>query len=155
MAQGFIIRAVATGDRAAWTAMWTQYLAFYQTELPAEVFAATWARLLDEREPIWGALALENDVPVGLTHFIYHRSAWMLGDACYLQDLFVAPQGRGRGYGRALIEHVSADAARNGVPRIYWLTHETNATAMQLYDSVAARSGFVQYRKSTVSEATP
>jgi ribosomal protein S18 acetylase RimI-like enzyme len=46
-----------------------------------------------------------------------------------------------------LIEHVYAEARKAGCSRVYWLTHETNATAMALYDRIAERSGFVQYRK--------
>jgi hypothetical protein len=43
---------------------------------------------------------------------------------------------------------VYAQAGLAGSPRVYWLTHETNDTAMRLYDKVAERSGFVVYRKA-------
>jgi quinol monooxygenase YgiN len=46
-----------------------------------------------------------------------------------------------------LIEHVYKTAAENGCSRVYWLTHETNTDAMVLYDRVADKSGFIQYRK--------
>src|SRR4051812_34242769 len=72
---------------------------------------------------------------------------------CYLQDLFVAADARGRGIGRALIEHVYADAKRRGASRVYWLTHETNHAAMQLYDRIADRSPFIQYRKQFACHA--
>ena len=85
--------------------------------------------------------------PVGMVHWIFHRSNWTIGDYCYLQDLFVAPGVRGGGVGRALIESVYEAARRAGSPRVYWLTHESNAEAITLYDRVADRSGFVQYRK--------
>jgi GNAT superfamily N-acetyltransferase len=141
-----MIRAIETGDREAWTELWKAYLAFYETVLPDDVYASTWSRLLDPDEPTWGALALQDGVPVGLVHWLYHRSNWSIVDSCYLQDLFVAPTGRGSGHGRALIEHVAADATALGCSRIYWTTHETNKTAMQLYDRLASQSGFVQYR---------
>jgi GNAT superfamily N-acetyltransferase len=82
-----------------------------------------------------------------LAHSIYHRSAWTTSDDCYLQDLFVADDARGGGVGRALIEHVYADARRRGASRVYWLTHESNQNAMQLYDRIADRSAFIQYRR--------
>jgi GNAT superfamily N-acetyltransferase len=66
---------------------------------------------------------------------------------CYLQDLFTAEAARGQGVGRALIEAVYLRAAEASLPRVYWHTHETNATAMKLYDTVAEKSGFVVYRK--------
>jgi GNAT superfamily N-acetyltransferase len=146
-----MIRPVEPGDRAAWVALWRAYLAFYDTVLPDEVYATTWSRLLEAAEPTWGALALQDGQPVGLVHWLYHRSNWSIADSCYLQDLFVAPSGRGRGHGRALIEHAAAHARRQGCSRLYWNTHETNHTAMQLYDRLASQSGFVQYRMPLTS----
>ena len=141
-----MIRPIEPGDREAWTQLWKAYLAFYETVLPDEVFASTWSRLLDPTEPTWGVFALQDGRPVGLVHWLYHRTNWAISDNCYLQDLFVTPEGRGGGHGRALIEHVAADARTRNCARLYWNTHETNATAMQLYDRLASQSGFVQYR---------
>ena len=89
-----------------------------------------------------------GDTPVGLVHWLYHRTFWAIGDNCYLQDLYVSPDARGGGHGRALIEHVAAEARSHQATRLYWNTHETNATARRLYDAVAVRSGFIQYRKA-------
>ena len=141
-----MIKPPEAGDRTAWADLWRAYLAFYETVLPDEVYASTWSRLLDPAEPTWGALALQDGRPVGLVHWIYHRTNWSIADSCYLQDLFVAPDGRGQGHGRALIEHVAADATARGCSRVYWTTHRTNQTAMQLYDRLASESGFLQYR---------
>jgi GNAT superfamily N-acetyltransferase len=143
-----VIRALAAGDRDSWMPLWRGYQAFYAVEIPDAVSAATWERLLDPAEPMGGALAWEGDEAVGLVHHVRHRSTWTTGNSCYLQDLFVAPGGRGRGTGRALIAHAEEVARQAGCSRLYWLTHETNADAMKLYDRVAERSGFVQYRKS-------
>jgi GNAT superfamily N-acetyltransferase len=71
----------------------------------------------------------------------------MLGPVCYLQDLFTTEALRGKGVGKALIEAVCEQARLAGSPRVYWHTHETNKTAMRLYDHVATHSGFVVYRK--------
>src|SRR5688500_7524546 len=85
----------------AWCAgLWKAYLGFYETVLPDEVYASTWSRLLDAGEPSWGALALQDGTPVGLVHWLYPRTNWSIADNCYLQDLFVAPDGRGQGHGR-------------------------------------------------------
>lgn len=93
------------------------------------------------------ALAMGGERGLGFVHSIYHRSTWTTADYCYLQDLFVTGDARGRGVGRALIEHVYADARCRGMSREHWLTHESNLSAMQLYERVAERSPFVQYRK--------
>ena len=84
---------------------------------------------------------------VGLAHLIYHRNTMLEGCTCYLQDLFAAPDLRGRGVGRALIEALYARARAAGAQRVYWHTHETNARARALYDQVAAHGGFLLYRK--------
>jgi GNAT superfamily N-acetyltransferase len=97
--------------------------------------------------PVHAAIAMVDGHAFGLAHWIYHRSTWTTDDYCYLQDLFVADDARGSGLGRALIEHVTAGAMRQGAPRVYWSTHESNQNAMHLYDRIAERSGFVQDRK--------
>jgi GNAT superfamily N-acetyltransferase len=140
-------------DQAAWLPLWRGYQSFYEVDIPADVSALTWARLLDPAEPVGGALAWRGPCAVGLVHHIRHRSCWTAGDYCYLQDLFVSPTVRGSGIGRQLIEYVYAVAARESCSRVYWLTHETNAAAMLLYDRIAERSGFVQYRKIFAADA--
>ncbi|EKS9912060.1 GNAT family N-acetyltransferase [Burkholderia multivorans] len=144
------IRPVERGDFDVWYSLWKGYQRFYEVDIPDSVTQATWARFMDPSEPMHAALAVAGEQVFGLVHWLYHRSTWTTDDYCYLQDLFVADDARGRGAGRALIEHVYADAARRSVPRVYWLTHKTNYQAMQLYDRVAERSDFVQYRKRFV-----
>lgn len=143
----FGIRDFAAGDFDAWYPLWRGYQAFYKVDIPRETSEVTWARMLDPAEPMRGVFATQSGRPVGIVHFIRHRSCWTTGDYCYLQDLFVEPGLRGTGAGRRLIEHVYREAADMGCSRVYWLTHETNTDAMQLYDRIADRSGFVQYRK--------
>jgi GNAT superfamily N-acetyltransferase len=94
-----------------------------------------------------GAFAVDGPRPVGIVHYIEHRSCWTIGNYCYLQDLFVDGSVRGRGAGRALIEHVYAHAKALGCSRVHWLTQESNHDARKLYDRIADRSGFIQYRK--------
>lgn len=141
------IKLLSPEDFDAWLPLWRGYQAFYKTDIPAETTKLTWDRILDPAEPVFGALALLDGQPVGMVHWIMHRSCWTAGDYCYLQDLFVESGVRGAGIGRKLIEEVYARAAAAQCSRVWWLTHETNHDAMQLYDRIADRSGFVQYRK--------
>ncbi|WNW12542.1 GNAT family N-acetyltransferase [Pseudomonas sp. DTU_2021_1001937_2_SI_NGA_ILE_001] len=142
------IRPVSAADYAQWLALWQAYLHFYETRLADEVTASTWQRMLDEHEPTHAALAWVDGQAVGMVNFIFHRSNWSIEDSCYLQDLFVAPGQRGNGVGRQLIEYVYAGAAEHGSHKVHWLTHETNATAIRLYEQVAERGGFIQFRKT-------
>jgi len=142
------IRPIGPGDRAAWLPLWRGYQAFYKVDLSDAVTDTTWTRLNDPAEPVDGALAWRGAEALGLVHHIRHRSAWTIGDYCYLQDLFVAKGTRGLGIGRRLIEHVYAAAQAAGCSRVHWLTHETNTDAMRLYDRIGERSGFVQYRRT-------
>ena len=141
------IRQVTAADHAAWLPLWQAYLKFYNTELPDAVSQSTWQRLIDDREPTHSALAWQDGKAVGMVNFIYHRSNWSIENSCYLQDLYVDSSQRGLGIGRQLIEHVYTTAKADNCIKVHWLTHETNATAISLYQQVAERSGFIQFRK--------
>jgi GNAT superfamily N-acetyltransferase len=140
------VRPLEQTDHADWRRLWTAYLEFYKTKVSEEVYATTWKRLFipGEFEPK-GLIALLDGKPVGLTHYLYHRTCWSLVNNCYLQDLFADPEMRSKGVGRALIAAVHEAAGKLGVTNVYWMTHETNTTARKLYDSVARRTGFIEY----------
>ena len=147
MAGETIVRPVRAGDRAAWNPLWQGYLTFYRSGLAPEVTEATWQRFLDPMEPLYALVAERDGRLIGFTHYLLHRSTWAPVCYCYLEDLFVEPSVRGGGTGRALIAAVEAAARAAGASRLYWLTHETNETAQTLYNKVAERAGFIQYRK--------
>ncbi|MBX8513533.1 GNAT family N-acetyltransferase [Pseudomonas cichorii] len=142
------IRPVTADDHGAWLPLWQAYLRFYKTELADDVSDVTWQRILDPAETTNSALAWLDGKAVGMVNFIYHRSNWSIKNACYLQDLIVAPEQRGTGIGRQLIEYVYATAQANNCDKVHWLTHETNATAIQLYERIAERGGYIQFRKA-------
>ena len=142
-----VVKPVGPSERTEWEPLWKGYLDFYETVLPAATYDATWARLQDAGEPMFVLGAYVDGRLAGIVHYLYHRSCWTVGNYCYLQDLFVAQDSRKLGLGRALIEAVYEVAKKEGASRVYWLTHETNATARALYDGLADRPGFIQYRK--------
>jgi GNAT superfamily N-acetyltransferase len=145
-----VIRPVTEADHDQWLPLWEGYNAFYErsgpTAVPAEVTETTWRRFLDDDEPVHALVAEDDGRLVGLAHFLFHRNTVMVEPVCYLQDLFTDPVLRGKGVGRLLIEGVYAAAGAAGSTRVYWHTHQTNQTAMRLYDQVATHSGFVVYR---------
>lgn len=147
MAGDLVVRPLTAADRAQWEPLWAGYNTFYERQLPAAVTAMSWARFFDAYEPMHALVAERDGHLLGLVHYLFHRSTSAIPPTCYLQDLFTAESARGQGIGRALIEAVYERARVAGCSRVYWQTHETNRTAMKLYDQVAERSGFVVYRK--------
>ncbi len=151
MSDTFTIRPIARDDHAQWLPLWDGYNAFYgregATALDPAITATTWERFFDTAEPVHALVAERDGQLLGLTHYLFHHSTNAIALSCYLQDLFTTADARGQGVGRALIEAVYDEARRAGSPRVYWHTHETNATARRLYDQVAENSGFLVYRK--------
>ena len=151
MSGKIVVRDVQRRDFAEWKPLWDGYNAFYGrqgiTALPEEITNLTWSRFFDGYEPICAMVAERANQLVGMVHYLFHRSSTGLRSNCYLQDLFTVESARGQGVGRALIEEVYRRAAQAGSGRVYWQTHETNRTAMKLYDKVAEKSGFIIYRK--------
>jgi GNAT superfamily N-acetyltransferase len=145
------VRAVTPSDVAQWRPLWDGYNAFYgrsgPTALAEEITRKTWHRFFDANEPVHALVAEHDGRLVGLVHYLFHRSTTLLGPTCYLQDLFTDAAQRGHGVGRALIAAVNERARAAGAQRVYWMTHETNTTAMKLYDQVAEKPGFVIYRQ--------
>ncbi|MBO9578467.1 MAG: GNAT family N-acetyltransferase [Microbacteriaceae bacterium] len=147
MSEPVRISPVRPEDREEWLGLWRGYTRFYETDVPAEVTAATFERITGPGEELHGAIARDADgTAVGLVHWLTHPATWTTTDYCYLEDLFVSPDARGGRIGEALIAHVRDWASEHGSSKVYWLTAETNATARRLYDRVAAHSGFVQYQ---------
>jgi len=147
-----IIRRVLRTDFAQWLPLWQGYNAFYgrsgPTALSDEIIQITWLRFFDAYESMRALVAEVDGKLVGLVHYLFHRSTITVEPVCYLRDLFTSEAARGRGIGKALIEAVYDQARLAGSPQVYWQTHETNQTAMRLYNQVAERSGFVVYRKN-------
>lgn len=142
------IRPLARSDEPEWRRLWTAYLEFYKTSVPEEVYATTWERLFDDGDYEPNGLIAEVDgKPVGLVHYMFHRTCWTVGNNCYLQDLYADPAIRGKGIGRALIEAVYEKADAAGAANVYWMTQDFNETARRLYDRIAKLTPFIKYQR--------
>ena len=130
------IRALAAPDRESWEALWAGYLDFYEAELPADVTRQTWSRLIEPGiDPNGFCAVSEEGRLTGMVH-------------CYLQDLYVDPEIRGSGAGRALIEAVYRAADDAGASQTYWLTQHFNQTARRLYDRIGVATPFIKYNRA-------
>ena len=141
-----LIRDPKPDDEAAWRRLWVGYVSFYEAEVPDDVTAGTWARLLDPNSGMLGRLAELDGTVVGFTISVLHPGSWTLAPTCYLEDLFVDSQARGNGLGRALIDDLVALGRDRGWSRLYWHTRQSNDTARRLYDSYMEADDFIRYR---------
>jgi GNAT superfamily N-acetyltransferase len=141
-----LIRSLQASDEADWRRLWTLYLAFYETTVGEEVYQTTFERLVSgDANEYSGFIALVDDRPVGITHYLFHRHCWRVENVCYLQDLYVDAETRGTGVGRALIEAVYEAADDAGCPSVYWLTQHFNEAGRRLYDRIGELTPFIKY----------
>ena len=138
-----VIAPLAAEDRSSWEVLARGYKAFYKTPTAPEEYERTWNRLL-QRDGVLGIGAKVDGKLLGIAHYLFHTTIWA-PTACYLQDLFVAPESRGKGMARALIDAVAQEARDAHATRYYWLTQDDNAVARVLYDKVAKFNGFIRY----------
>ena len=120
-----LIRALATYERA-----------------PNEV-TATEERLVDilygEKPAAEVLLAFENGTPIGFAVYFHNFSTWLARPGLYLEDLFVMPEHRGKGYGRALLIHLAKIARDRGCGRMEWAVLDWNEPAIEFYKKLGAR----------------
>jgi len=143
------VRHLEEKDKAAWLSLFRGYIEFYKATLTDEVIEGTWQRLMAGEADFHIALVAVDaaDHPMGLAHVLFHRSTWSPTQYCYLEDLFVDPNQRLKGIGRALIEATYKEADSRKCTRTYWATQEFNYRGRALYDQVATKSPFIQYRR--------
>jgi GNAT superfamily N-acetyltransferase len=140
------IRAIEEKDKDQWLKLWAGYLEFYKSTISQEQTELTWKRLINNELKMFGFVAESGEGIIGFTHCLFRPSTWTETDYCYLEDLFVDPNIRGKGIGRALMNKVIELAKEKNSKRVYWTTQEFNKTARVLYDSITPVSEFVQYR---------
>src|SRR5437870_12760284 len=91
-------------------------------------------------------LAFEEESPVGFAVYFYNFSTWLGRPGLYLEDLFVKPEKRGKGYGRALLIELAKIARDRGCGRVAWAVLDWNGPAIKFYRLLAANPR----RESTV-----
>ena len=142
------IRPLEAGNETDWRRLWTVYLEYYESTVPEQVYQTTWRRLLSGLPNEYqGLMAFADGRAVGLTHYLFHRHCWRIENVCYLQDLVVDSDMRGKSVGRALIEAVYAAADAEGCPSVYWTTQHFNEAGRRLYDRVGELTPFIKYER--------
>ena len=140
------IRPVEPDDRAIWEELFNAYAQFYKTSIPMGGHDRVWNWIFDEGNDFWCDVVIDDGGrPFGFTQYqLMHRS--LSGEmVCYLSDLFVQPNVRGSGAGRALIDHVIGFAKGRGLGNVRWLTQDYNYAGRRLYDTYTPKSDFILY----------
>ena len=138
------VRQITDQDKPAWLSLYLAYLKFYETEPIESGVALVWQRLTGEPE-IQGLVAEFDGAVVGIVHFHYQLSTWSDTFNCYLEDLYVSEEARGKGLAPALIAEVKKLALEHNCSELFWITKESNLVARKLYNKVAKISDFVRY----------
>lgn len=129
----------------AWEELFRGYAEFYSTSVSDTVLEEVFSWLSDPDHPVSGHVAVVDDVVVGFAHLHRQFNTFRAGPSWVLDDLYVTPEIRGGGVGRALISHVSDYAHSHGGGRIRWITAENNTRARQLYDTLSTKTNWVVY----------
>jgi len=116
-----IIRAIEEKDKDQWLKLWAGYLEFYKSTISPEQTELTWKRLINNELKMFGFVAESEEGVIGFTHCLFRPSTWTETDYCYLEDLFVDPNIRGKGIGRALMNKVFELAKEKNSKRVYYI----------------------------------
>ena len=101
-----------------------------------------------ENPSVFGLICLDGDAPVGFAVYFFNYSTWQGRHGLYLEDLYVSPECRGRGAGKALLQHLAAIAVDKDCGRFEWSVLDWNAPSIAFYDSLGAKpqSEWIRYR---------
>lgn len=100
-----------------------------------ETLLETW---IFEKRKAEVLLAFEGDTPIGFALFFHNFSTWLGRAGIYLEDLFVLPEYRGRGYGKLLLKRLARIAVQRGCGRLEWACLDWNEPSIAFYKSVGA-----------------
>jgi GNAT superfamily N-acetyltransferase len=125
-------------------------LAIYERE-PEAVIATKedFHRVLFCESPrAYAVMCRDGDIPIGFALYFYNFSTWLGRHGLYLEDLYVTPEHRGKGAGKALLQHLAGIAVAEGCGRFEWSVLDWNQPAIDFYESMGAKpqSEWVGYR---------
>ena len=133
------IRTLTPNDFPEWLALWNANNMGYKDEA---VTTQTWARLLDNSSTVNALVAEDTGALIGLLQYVIHPTTGSLTDICYMQDVFVAPEKRGKGIAKKMIKELERLGRQEKWSRIYWLAEADNEAAQALYKNLGQKMDF-------------
>lgn len=136
-----LTRPLEPSDYAEWLPLWNANMEY---SAGAELTALTWSRICDPASIIGGiGIRQAADLPlVGICHYILRPTTGNIKDVCDMQDLYVTPEVRGQGLGRALVSALADMGREKNWARLYWLAEAHNEAAQHLYRSLGVKLDF-------------
>lgn len=139
------IRPIELGDEPRWRDLFCAYREFYKLPSSEDTIDQVWTWLNDPDHETHGLVALLDTEIYGIAHYRRFSRPSTGTTGLWLDDLFTDPDIRGRGIGRALIDHLTNHARENELSVVRWITADDNIQARKLYDSVAKSTNWITY----------
>ncbi|MFK7840453.1 MAG: N-acetyltransferase family protein [Bdellovibrionales bacterium] len=133
------IRPLTDHDFPQWLTLWNANNLGHKNEA---VTTQTWVRLNNDNSPVCALVAEDKGSLIGLVQYVLHPTTGSVEDVCYMQDVFVDPDHRGKGIARQMIEHLERLGKQEKWARIYWLAEAKNEAAQALYKSLGHKLDF-------------
>lgn len=141
------LRDVQASDREAFLEMWADFVSLAPDE-PGNhgMGELNFDRMIDPANALRGLVAVDDGGrPVGFTLYLPFTFTWSRGDVCYLEDIYVRAEARGRGIAQAMIAELEARGRAAGWFKVFWMTQSDNFAAQRVYDKVAERKDYIRY----------
>lgn len=146
---GFSIRRAVAGDEALILAQIVELAAYEKLGHMLSLTQEDVTRDFFGPNPvIYCDLIFEGGEPAGLATWYWTYATFRARRGLYVEDLYVRPPFRGRGYGKALFAHMAKTAVAEGAQRLEWLVLDWNAPSIAFYDGIGGKrlEGWVGYR---------
>ena len=137
-----VIRPLEHNDFPAWLPLWDANNLGQRDEA---VTSETWSRLIDPASKVCGLVAEDQGKIVGLLHYVLHPTTGAIADVCYMQDVFVAEEQRGKGVAKKMVQALAAEGRKKKWARMYWLAESNNEAAHGLYKNLGVKLNFTLY----------
>lgn len=133
------IRPLEMNDFPNWLPLWDGN---NQGARDEAVTTETWSRIINPSAQVNGLCAMEKDKMVGLVHYILHATTGHIEPVCYMQDVYVDPDHRGRGIARKMVEELVRIGKREKWARMQWFAEADNEAAQALYKNLGVKLNF-------------
>ncbi len=149
MNMAFTLRASRPGDEDLILTLLAELAEYEKLSDKFKITREIIARdFIGEHAPLRVSLLHENDAPAGIATWYFTYASFAAARGIFLEDLFVRPQYRGRGYGKALLAHLAQQAMQTGATRVEWSVLDWNKPSIDFYESLGAKrlDGWFTYR---------